>query len=39
LGDRPTTATGQALVNSHLVVVNYAEKLAPTDDGENLLAA
>jgi hypothetical protein len=31
-------ATGQAIVNSHLAVVNYAEKLAPTDEGENLLS-
>ncbi len=31
-------ATGQAIVNSHLVVVNYAEKLAPTDEGGNLLS-
>jgi hypothetical protein len=31
-------ATGQAIVNSHLVVVNYAEKVAPTDEGENLLS-
>jgi hypothetical protein len=31
-------ATGQAIVNSHLVVVNYAEKLAPADEGGNLLS-
>lgn len=31
-------ATGQAIVNTHLAVVNYAEKLAPTDEGENLLS-
>ncbi len=31
-------ATGQAIVNSHLAVVNYAEKLAPTDEGENVLS-
>ncbi|MFL6087780.1 MAG: hypothetical protein ACJ74F_32260 [Mycobacterium sp.] len=31
-------ATGQAIVNSQLAVVNYAEKLAPTDEGENLLS-
>ena len=36
LGD--SEATGQAIVNSHLVVVNYAEKLAPSDEGENLLS-
>jgi hypothetical protein len=29
---------GQAIVNTHLAVVNYAEKLAPTDEGENLLS-
>lgn len=31
-------ATGQAIVNTYLTVVNYAEKLAPTDEGENLLS-
>jgi hypothetical protein len=31
-------ATGQTIVNSHFVVVNYAEKLAPNDEGENLLS-
>jgi hypothetical protein len=31
-------AKGQAIVNTYLAVVNYAEKLAPTDEGENLLA-
>jgi hypothetical protein len=31
-------AVGQAIVNTHLAVVNYAEKLAPTDEGENLLS-
>ena len=30
--------TGQAIVNTHLAVVNYAEKLAPSDEGENLLS-
>jgi hypothetical protein len=30
--------SGQAIVNTHLAVVNYAEKLAPTDEGENLLS-
>jgi hypothetical protein len=30
--------TGQAIVNTYLAVVNYAEKLAPTDEGENLLS-
>ena len=29
-------ATGQGIVNTYLAVVNYAEKLAPTDEGENL---
>ena len=36
LGD--AEATGQAIVNTYLTVVNYAEKLAPTDEGENLLS-
>lgn len=36
LGD--VNATGQAIVNVHLAVVDYAEKLAPTDEGENLLS-
>jgi hypothetical protein len=36
LGD--VNATGQAIVNTYLAVVNYAEKLAPTDEGENLLS-
>ncbi len=36
LGD--AGATGQAIVNTYLTVVNYAEKLAPTDEGENLLS-
>jgi hypothetical protein len=36
LGD--ADATGQAIVNTYLAVVNYAEKLAPTDEGENLLS-
>ena len=31
-------AAGQAIVNTYLAVVNYAEKLAPTDEGENLLS-
>jgi len=31
-------ATGQALLNTHLAAVNYAEKLAPHDEGENLLS-
>lgn len=26
--------TGQAIVNTYLAVVNYSEKLAPTDEGE-----
>ncbi len=30
--------TGQAIVNTYLAVVDYAEKLAPTDEGENLLS-
>lgn len=30
--------SGQAIVNTHLAVVNYAEKIAPTDEGENLLS-
>jgi hypothetical protein len=36
LGD--ADARGQAIVNTYLAVVNYAEKLAPTDEGENLLS-
>ena len=36
LGD--AKAAGQAIVNTYLAVVNYAEKLAPTDEGENLLS-
>ena len=36
LGD--ANAAGQAIVNTYLAVVNYAEKLAPTDEGENLLS-
>ena len=36
LGD--ADAAGQAIVNTYLAVVNYAEKLAPTDEGENLLS-
>jgi hypothetical protein len=31
-------ASGQAIVNTHLAIVNYAEKIAPTDEGENLLS-
>ncbi|KUH94186.1 hypothetical protein AU190_13195 [Mycolicibacterium acapulense] len=31
-------ATGQAIVNTYLTVVDYAEKSAPTDEGENLLS-
>ena len=29
---------GQGIVNTYLAVVNYAEKIAPTDEGENLLS-
>ncbi|AFM17287.1 hypothetical protein Mycch_2514 [Mycolicibacterium chubuense NBB4] len=36
LGDG--NAPGQAIVNTYLAIVNYAEKLAPTDEGENLLS-
>lgn len=32
------SGTGQAIVNTYLTVVNYAEKLAPSDEGENLLS-
>ncbi|KUI21722.1 hypothetical protein AU195_02650 [Mycobacterium sp. IS-1496] len=36
LGD--AGASGQAIVNTYLAVVDYAEKSAPTDEGENLLS-
>ena len=32
------TASGQAIVNTHTAVVNYAEKMADADQGENLLS-
>jgi hypothetical protein len=32
------SANGQAIVNTYLTLTNYAEKLAPTDEGENLLS-
>jgi hypothetical protein len=31
-------ASGQAIVNTYLAVLDYAEKSAPTDEGENLLS-
>lgn len=31
-------AAGRAIVNTYLTVVDYAEKSAPTDEGENLLS-
>jgi hypothetical protein len=31
-------ANGQAIVNTYLATANYAEKIAPTDEGENLLS-
>ena len=36
LGDEH--APGQAIVNTYLAISDYAEKLAPTDEGENLLS-
>ena len=36
LGDADGAAQG--IVNTYLAVVNYAEKIAPTDEGENLLS-
>lgn len=36
VGDQ--NASGQAIVNNYTVILNYATKIAPTDEGKNLLS-